>query len=66
MVVGSFGFQNPTFVGVKTVFGNVQTGQRCFSGSVQSRSKHKKGQSKVKIKGVHNKSFKPTALRAAA
>ncbi len=27
MVVGSFGFQNPIFVGVKTVVGNVQTWQ---------------------------------------
>jgi hypothetical protein len=26
----------------------------------------KVGKTKVKIKGVHNKSFKPTALRAAA
>ncbi|GAB60754.1 hypothetical protein RNAN_3781 [Rheinheimera nanhaiensis E407-8] len=60
-------FKNPIFFGVKAIVGIVQTGRRCFAGSVQSRSKHKNtGKTKVKIKGVHNKSFKPTALRAAA
>jgi hypothetical protein len=63
MVVSSFGFNNPNFIGLKAEIGSVQTGQQCFAGSVQSRSKYK---FKVNFKGVHNKSFKLTALRAAA